>query len=285
MRHTLPVLALASVVLSAPALAQHHHYRSRWHDPVPGDSTCRSVWEQYGRMMNGDPDAVYCEVRDVGTRSAANTIDIDGAARTAVVVQGEARPDVRVQLVIQAQERTVEAAKALAQQVQLASGPTLRVTGVSGRGDDELHYVAATLVVTTPRQANVTARVDYAPMSVENVRGRLDLFTEHGPLDLTNVGGDVRARVEYGPLSVALDSTRWQGTQLDSEAEYGPVTLSVPRQFNADLEIGADHGPLDIDFPVTLTHFDGQSITTKLGAGGPKVRAVARYGPMSLRVQ
>jgi hypothetical protein len=276
-------ITLALVLVATSLQAQRYHSQ-RYREPVPGDSTCRAIWDQYGRSMSGDPEAVYCEIREVGVRATPSQINIEGESRAGVMVQGENRRDMRLRLVIQAQERTVERAKALAQEVQLAESPTLHVTGISGRGDDELHFVSATILVTTPEQANINARVDYAPLSVENVRGRMDLFTEHGPLELNNVGGDVRARVEYGPISVALDGLKWDGTQLDAEAEYGPVTLSVPRQFNADLEIGADHGPMDIDFPLTLTHFNGQSIDTKLGTGGPKVRAVARYGPMSLKI-
>ena len=276
-----PVIALAIAFTGASLQAQHYH-RS-YFGPVPGDSTCRAIWDEFGRSINDEAEAVYCEIREVGTRSVPSVIAIDGGSRTGVVVQGEDRRDMKLRLVIQAQERTVERARALAQQVQLVESPSLHVTGASTRHDDD-HFVMATLVVVTPLQANVNANVDYAPMSVTNVRGRMDLLTEHGPLELTNVGGDVHARVQYGPISVALDGTKWDGTQLDAEAEYGPVTLTLPRTFNADLEIGADHGPMDIDFPVTLTHFNGQSISTTLGSGGPKVRAVARYGPMSMRV-
>jgi hypothetical protein len=62
------------------------------------------------------------------------------------------------------------------------------------------------------------------------------------------------------------------------------MTLRLPRDFNAELEIGAEHGPLDVDIPLTLTRFDRSFISTKLGAGGPRVRAIAQHGPMSLRV-
>jgi hypothetical protein len=112
----------------------------------------------------------------------------------------------------------------------------------------------------------------------------MDLRADHGPLTLRDVGGDVRARVEYGPISVNLSGEKWQGAGLDAQADYGPVTLRVPRNFGAELEIGARHGPLDIDFPLTLRRLDGSFISTTLGAGGPRVRAIAEYGPMSLKM-
>ena len=90
--------------------------------------------------------------------------------------------------------------------------------------------------------------------------------------------------MDHGPLTVEVSDARWQGAGLDAEASDGPMTLRVPRDFNADLEIGAENGPMDVDFPLTLTRLDGRRIRTKLGAGGPPVRAVADYGPFSLQI-
>jgi hypothetical protein len=145
--------------------------------------------------------------------------------------------------------------------------------------------VAATILVEVPQQTNLDLSVTYAPLEVENVSGRMELRADHGPIQISDVGGDVRARVAYGPITVSLSGARWQGTGLDAQADYGPVTLRVPRNFSADLEIGTRHGPLDVDFPLTLKRFSGSLIETKLGEGGPRVRAVAQYGPMSLKMQ
>jgi hypothetical protein len=121
-------------------------------------------------------------------------------------------------------------------------------------------------------------------MLVAGLRGRLDLDAAHGPMDLEDVGGNVRARVQHGPLSIDVTGKQWDGERLDAEAAHGPLTLRLPRDFQADLELGAEHGPFDVDFPVTLTRFDRSRITTKLGAGGPPVRAFASHGPLSVRV-
>jgi hypothetical protein len=113
----------------------------------------------------------------------------------------------------------------------------------------------------------------------------MDLHAEHGPLHIEDVGGDVRARVEYGPLTVDLTSRRWEGARLDAESAYGPVTLSVPREFAADLEVGSEHGPFSSDLPLSLTRLDGAPVRARVGGGGPPVHAVARYGPMALRTR
>jgi hypothetical protein len=259
-------------------------YAQRWTD-VEGSDTCRDIWEEFGRTMRGRPIAVYCEVRDVGTRAATGRIDIDGAEKQGVLVRGGGRRDVHVRLVIQAQGRSVEDARALANRVTVdLADKSLRVSGIDDDSSDR-RFVAATILIDVPKESDLSLRVGSAPLTVEDVVGRMELRAAHGPLSIKNVGGDVHARVEYGPLTVDLDAPRWQGARLDAEAEYGPVTLRVPRNFGAELEIGTEHGPFEVDFPITLTRLDGSSIRTKLGGGGPPVRAVARYGPMSLRMK
>ncbi|AHG92658.1 hypothetical protein J421_5123 (plasmid) [Gemmatirosa kalamazoonensis] len=281
----LVTLATATTLLvgALPAAAQRF---SRDRD-VEGSETCREIWREYGRMMSGRPAAVYCEVRDLGTRAARGTLDVDGGERQGVLVRGGSRSDVRTSLVIQAQGRSVDDARELARRVAVDLSRTpLRITGITAMDEqDDDHFVGATLVLDTPRESDLSLRVGYAPLTVRDVRGRMDLRADHGPLQISNVGGDVRARVEYGPLSVDLDSPRWNGTRLDAESAYGPVTLTVPRSFAGDLEIGSEHGPFSSDLPLSVTHLDDSPVRTRLGGGGPPVHAVARYGPMSLRTR
>ena len=255
---------------------------------VDGAEACRAIWREFGRNMTGRPVAVYCEIRDAGVMPRTETLQIDGGRRNGIHVRGSARSDNRVSLVIQAQGRSVEHAKELAAGVRLdLSSRPLRVRGVDTDDEDRdsRRFVAATILVDVPRQTNLDLSVTYAPLEVENVSGRMELRADHGPIQISDVGGDVRARVEYGPMTVNLSGAIWQGAGLDAQADYGPMTLRVPRNFSADLTIGTRHGPLEVDFPLTLTRFDGSLIETKLGQGGPRVRAVAQYGPMSLKMQ
>ena len=280
---TLLALALGA---SSGVDAQKYYY-----DDAEGSESCRPIWREYGRSMSGRPRAVYCEVRDIGVLPRTETIRVDGGNRSGVKVSGARRSDARVRLVVQAQGRSVADAKARAAEVKLDLREVpLRITGLGivGRDrfdhDDEDDYVFATIAIDAPEQSNLTLDVTKAPLEVENVSGRMDLHASYGPITLRGIGGDVRARVDYGPILVELAGDKWSGTRLDAESQYGPVTLRVPRNFGAELSIGAEHGPIDIEFPLTLRRFDASLIETKLGDGGPPVRAVARYGPMSLKV-
>jgi hypothetical protein len=253
---------------------------------VEGAESCRDIWERYGRMMSGRARAVHCEIRDVGTVPRRERIDVDGDRHTGVHIIGAQRSDVRVRLVIQAQGDDVADARSLAGEVTMdlaravwrANVPDIRDSRRSGR-----RWVAATIVVETPVESNVTARNEHAPMRIENVSGRLDVVGAHGPVHLSDIGGDVRARVQHGPLHMELSGRQWQGAGLDAEAMHGPLVLRLPRDYGAQLELGAEHGPFDIDFPITVTRFNKSRIETKLGAGGPRIRAFTAHGPLSVR--
>ena len=275
---------LAALLMFIPAEAAHAQ-RDRDAE-VDGAETCREIWREFGRNSNGRPRAVHCEVRDLGV-TPHRAIDVDGDEHGGLRVVGSQRSDIRVRLVIQTQGEDVADAKELARQVSLdldrtlwrASVPDLRDSRRYGR-----RHVSATIVIDAPRNTNLTARVEHAPMLVAGLRGRLDLDAAHGPMDLEDVGGNVRARVQHGPLSIDVTGKQWDGERLDAEAAHGPLTLRLPKDFQADLELGAEHGPFDVDFPVTLTRFDRSRITTKLGAGGPPLRAFASHGPLSVRL-
>jgi hypothetical protein len=279
LRKHLSGIAGLVVGLATPAFGQD--------SDVEGAETCRAIWREFGRTMSGRPVAVYCEIRDVGALPRTETLRIDGGRRNGIHVRGSRRGTSQVKLIIQAQGNSVEHARQLAAAVGLdLSERPLRIRGIDP--DDTKNsrrFVGATILVEVPEQTNLDLSVTYAPLDVENVVGRMELRADHGPIQMSDIGGDVRARVEYGPITVNLSGARWQGAGLDAEAEYGPVTLRVPRNFNADLQIGTHHGPLDTDFPLTLRQLGGSLIETKLGEGGPRVRAVAQYGPMSLKMQ
>ncbi|MEX2179570.1 MAG: hypothetical protein WD801_12720 [Gemmatimonadaceae bacterium] len=277
---------LAVMLVAAPFEASDAQRRD-WDDTnVEGAESCRAIWREYGRTMSGRPSAVHCEIRDVGV-TPARRIDVDGDEHGGLRVVGAQRSDIRVRLVIQTQGEDLADARDLARQVSLDLSratwrpevPVIRDNRRIGR-----RYVSATVLIDAPRQTDLIARVEHAPMWVEGLRGRLDLDAAHGPLNLNDVGGDVRARVRHGPLTIAVTGRTWDGAGLDAQAEHGPLTLRLPREFDADLEMGAEHGPMDIDFPVTLTRFDRTRISTKLGAGGPRIRAFATHGPLSVHV-
>jgi DUF4097 and DUF4098 domain-containing protein YvlB len=223
----------------------------------------------------------FCEVRHTGFRSTG-AIDVDPGPNGGVSVEGWDRDSVDISVRVSAGAETEADAKAIAADVEVqAKGGRIRVEGPSTRRRE---YWATNLVIRVPNKSNVDVTAVNGPIGVSDVTGTMRLRTTNGPVSLEQVGGDVRARLQNGPLSVALSGREWTGAGLDAESVNGPVTLTIPEEYNADLETGTVNGPMQSSRPLTVT-FRGRMqsrIQTKLGKGGAPVRVVTTNGPLTI---
>ena len=229
----------------------------------------------------GDARARFCEIREAGF-TGGGALSVDPGVNGGIRISGWDRDSVAVTAKVQTQARTDEAARALAPQVHVStSGGTIRADGPSTAGRESW---SVTFTISVPRHSDLTAQTVNGPIAVNGVAGRMDLRAVNGPLDLDGVGGDVHARTTNGPLVVRLEGDKWDGIGLDSETENGPVELSLPSGYSAHLRTGTVNGPMNIDFPITVTgRFNGRTIETDLGGGGPQIRAMTTNGPVTVR--
>ena len=237
-------------------------------------------WLEHCREQRNGRRAMHCEVRTESFRSTG-TLTVDGGPNGGATVRGYDGDEVRVSARIQAHASTEEEARALARQVAVrASGGTVRAEGPDSRRGSGWHVIYD---IQVPRRQNVSVTTNNGPVAVEAVSGRMALRTRNGPVSLRRVSGDVNARVSNGPISVVLDGARWSGEGLDVESTNGPVSLTIPENYSAELEVGTTHGPVDIDLPLSEGYRSGKRIRTRLGAGGPPVRVVTTNGPVTVQ--
>jgi len=240
-------------------------------------------WLADCRDRREDGDRVRaCELREAGFRPQGRAVHVDAGPNGAIAVTGWDRDSVHVRAVVQAWAATDSDAARLIREVRVdVSGATVRGEGPEARRREgwAVHFE-----VSVPRRTDLTAETVNGPVSVEDVAGRLDLQTVNGPLTLSGVAGDVHARTTNGPLTVGLAGARWDGAGLDAETQNGPVTLTIPDGYSAQLETGTVNGPMQIDFPITLQGRIGRMtrIRTALGSGGAPVRVVTTNGPLSV---
>jgi DUF4097 and DUF4098 domain-containing protein YvlB len=183
---------------------------------------------------------------------------------------------------LQASARSQSAADAIMRGIRVDLGQTITASGPDSDRGEHWH---ASFVIYVPRNTNVDAKTQNGPIAVKNVIGKMELSAQNGPIQLSGVGGDVHAETQNGPLQVRLTGTRWVGEGLNAETQNGPVQLRIPETYNAALETGTVNGPMESDFPLTVT-LNGRQwkrLSTQLGSGGPTVRVVTTNGPVSLR--
>lgn len=260
-------LALLTLVLPATAAAQQ-----------TDDEWLRNCDRNDERLVS------FCDVR-VQSLGALSAVAVDASPNGGVQVIAWDRPEVEVHSRIQARARSVDDARALAEQVDVRiDGERIGSDGPESERNAQWHV---SFVVFVPARIDVTAESVNGPMSVAGVSGRMDLRTVNGPLTLRDVSGDVQARTQNGPLSVRLAGTRWNGTGLDAETSNGPLIIEIPDGYNAQLETGTVNGPMSSDVPLSV-RFEGrrsQRIQATLGDGGPPVRAVTTNGPVTIRAR
>ena len=88
----------------------------------------------------------------------------------------------------------------------------------------------------------------------------------------------------WSPLEVALGGHTWNGEGLDAETVNGPLERTIPADYSARLETGTENGPMNVNFPITMTVQGrlNRRLSTVLGSGGPTVRAVTTNGPVEI---
>jgi DUF4097 and DUF4098 domain-containing protein YvlB len=81
--------------------------------------------------------------------------------------------------------------------------------------------------------AQLTARAVNGPISLRGFSGEAEISAVNGPIDLTGNSGKLRLHTENGPISVALKGDSWKGSGLEADAQNGPLTLRVPRNYQS----------------------------------------------------
>lgn len=224
----------------------------------------------------------YRELRMEGLPASAVTLTIDGGENGGAIVTGWDRDSIDVRACVHARANTAAAARELSGRIRLdLSDQRLAAVGPEPRRDEAW---AVVFHVRVPRRSNLRLSAHNGPVGVENVVGHLDLRTQNGPISIQETGGQVVARAQNGPLHVVLGGTSWEGAGLDAETQNGPIHLEIPEGYDARLETGTVHGPMDIEFPLTVTLEGGRPnrFTTTLGSGGTPLRVVTTNGPVSI---
>lgn len=258
------LLSLLLVPAAAPLMAQRH------------DDPCRDHW--------GDNDRPsVCHMLELSA-TATGSLRIDPGVNGGAEVESYTGNEVQVKAYITSWAGSDADAQSLNTQVKVTlQNGVLQADGPSDRHSDRW---AVMFVVRVPQTQDLEVETTNGPISVDGVSGTLRLETVNGPVDLEGVSGDVHARLQNGPLTVALKGTEWKGTGLDASTVNGPLTISVPENYNAQLESGTTNGPLTAEIPMTVQTAGGrrrQTLSTTFGRGGATLRAVTTNGPLTIR--
>jgi hypothetical protein len=179
--------------------------------------------------------------------------------------------------------------------------PSLRVTirvpaGVrlsvhSGNGDVGVTGAMAELIA---RSGNGAVRVSGIAGEVEAASGNGEVTVEgvRGPVTANSGNGDVRVRTVQGPVSarsgngdliIAMTELR-MADDMEFTTGNGRIELTVPAEFNAEIDASTGNGGILTDFPIQVS---GRISRTRLrgtiGQGGRRLRLVSGNGEIEIR--
>ena len=227
-----------------------------------------------------DDNEQHCEVRD--STMPAGPLNVDAGQNGGIVVEGWDRNEIRVRAIVRGNAREAARARELAGQVQVqAGGGRVYSTGPENMRREGW---SVSYRINVPRKNDLDLRASNGGITIVNVTGNMRFDTTNGGVKLQDIGGRVNGETRNGGLNVTLSGDRWDGEGLDVETSNGGVTLSLPDNYNAELETRTVNGGLRIDFPITVQgELTGRrGLQTTLGSGGPLVRVRTTNGGVKI---
>jgi hypothetical protein len=170
------------------------------------------------------------------------------------------------------------------------------------------HKEQTRVTVESPAQLTLDARTADGNVNLSGLQGDLSLATGDGNLTLDRVSGNLRIRSGDGRVKITnadgaidahtsdgnltvdglfhalalhtsdgtLDLSLREGTKLAApstiQSSDGSVTIRVPQNFAADLNVHTSDGHVDCALPLTMDHYqsggEGHQLRGKLNGGG-----------------
>lgn len=246
------VAGVLSAPIAASPVSSHHHSISTSggeHGPVADCAGLR----------------IHLNDRAAEMRSEERTITRpDGPLRVESEVNGGLQvqgwdKDIYSVTVCKAVDGSTSNVEQIFSQIKLSvENGRVSVSGPSGRDNWTVF-----LLIRAPKSANLELKAQNGPLSIYDLDGKLvaraingpislqgfsgdaDISAENGPIDLTGNSGKMRLHTENGPISVSLSGDAWKGSGLQADAQNGPLTLRVPKNYQSSLLVESDgHSPM-----------------------------------------
>ncbi|HKQ76164.1 MAG TPA: hypothetical protein VJ810_20890 [Blastocatellia bacterium] len=249
-------LSLTSLCLNCAHIAAQRKKHRGFTINTGGEQTITDCGQLTLRV--DDLQVVRSEQERSLPKSAVSSLQIQAAYHGGIQVSGWDRDHYSIKACLGAAGNSAaEAQKLLAQLTLSTQDGRVTVTGP----DDEswMGY----LIIQAPNGAmmeleaknapigvssitgNIAARNQNGPVTLRDVDGRVSADVMNGPITVAGSRGEHRLNVRNGPLTVELLGSRWESGELEGRTENGPVTLSLPPDYQSAVQVDTSkHSPV-----------------------------------------
>jgi DUF4097 and DUF4098 domain-containing protein YvlB len=137
--------------------------------------------------------------------------------------------------------------------------------------------------VLIPRDIHVNVSTGRGDIDVERAgsavtastgAGRVFVATERGPVNVSSGSGDVDIRIQSASADAVVAAVTGSGL----------IRVSLPSDFNGEIDAQSENGTLRSDFDITLLgRIEPRHIRGTIGRGGPHIRLQTGNGRIELR--
>ncbi|WP_373070865.1 DUF4097 domain-containing protein [Gemmatimonas sp.] len=143
--------------------------------------------------------------------------------------------------------------------------------------------VSVRFTVRVPDGVRVDLSTVNGGVEVTGVNNEVDAHTVNGSITARSAGGPVRAKTVNGSITVSMGALG-RADDLDYETVNGAITIELPSNFGAQLELATVNGRVSTDFPITISGtLSPRRLRGTVGNGATRIRASTVNGSVTLR--
>ncbi len=269
-KYALPLAALALLSSSAGLAQDSDHSWSRTY-PVTGKPTLTLETSDAGVEFRscGDCHEIRIHVSIEGQKLSDYRLE-EGQSGNEVHFLFKERPHTGAHIAWHKEQSrvTVESPAELALEARTGDG-NVNLSGLQG----DISLMTGDGNLTLDRvSGNLRIRSGDGRVKITNADGAIDAHTSDGNLTVDGLFHALALHTSDGTLELSLrEGTKLAGPSTIQSAD-GSVTIRVPQNFAADLNVHTSDGHVDCALPLTMDHYqsggEGHQLRGKLNGGG-----------------
>ena len=159
-------------------------------------------------------------------------------------------------------------------------------TGIRSEGrhrNSNNNDVSVQFTLRVPDGVRVDLSTVNGELDVDGVSNEIRANTVNGSINARSAGGPVRATTVNGSIHVAMGSLG-SADNLEYETVNGSVTIELPSNFGAQIDMSTVNGRVSTDFPITVSGtLSPRRLRGTVGNGSTRMRISTVNGSITLR--
>jgi len=189
---------------------------------------------------------------------------------------------------------TPEDAKQLSKQIAMPVRYTQISASIRTSGPQQQANVEINTTVYIPKdKTDLKIYVNHGDFSIDTVNGWVEATLGEGSIEVKSPSGYFSLLTQQGDLDVQLSGKHWDGLGLTAVTQRGTVSVRLPLEYSAALQLETRNGNFTLDYPeqvvdgesvplAVVSNKDVRSLTATVGQGGAPIRIHTGAGDIQL---